>query len=295
MRTEGQSVSEAVLLLDLVKSSKLTAKSGNKQAHEIKEALRHVVEPAAAEHGATFVKFTGDGYFVTFSGENDAVRAAIAILQHVPKLVAERLRVAAVHCRIGIAFGELTVTHGKDRTGGAANNAARMEAANPATFHADPNGVTAEEFEQLHPRDRIFIDEHIVTGLSSELRALSRFLGWVELKDTGSRIKAYNVDWRKAGFIELPPYIERAPSLVPRPSENFVGRDDLTAAVAALLKEHRLVSLTGPGGIGKTQVAYAVAHGAIEAGSYGDGAFFVNLEGATSADAVLNASGLSHK
>src|SRR4051794_14479092 len=54
-----------------------------------------------------------------------------------------------------------------------------------------------------------------------------------------------------------------------------VGRDGTVAALAAQLPQRRLVTLTGPGGIGKTTVALAVAREV--AASYPDGVAFVDL------------------
>jgi MoxR-like ATPase len=39
----------------------------------------------------------------------------------------------------------------------------------------------------------------------------------------------------------------------------FIGRDGPVREVAALLEEHRLVTVTGPGGVGKTRLAGEVA------------------------------------
>ena len=47
---------------------------------------------------------------------------------------------------------------------------------------------------------------------------------------------------------------------VPRPATATVGRDGDVAAVLSLLEEHRLVTLLGIGGVGKTRLAAEVAH-----------------------------------
>ncbi len=54
------------------------------------------------------------------------------------------------------------------------------------------------------------------------------------------------------------PYESRAAESMPRFSNPFRGRDDERAAVAALVASHRLVTLLGPGGIGKTRLAVEV-------------------------------------
>ena len=56
---------------------------------------------------------------------------------------------------------------------------------------------------------------------------------------------------------------------------SFVGRDDEVAEVAALLSGHRLVTVTGPGGMGKTRLAGEVAR--LVAARFADGAWLVEL------------------
>lgn len=65
---------------------------------------------------------------------------------------------------------------------------------------------------------------------------------------------------------------------LPAPVTSLVGREREIAAVTALLREgdHRLITITGPGGIGKTRLSLAVAHGL--AADHPDGVWFVALD-----------------
>jgi class 3 adenylate cyclase len=76
-----------------------------------------------------------------------------------------------------------------------------------------------------------------------------------------------------------------APGNLPTAPAPLVGRDAELAAIAALLTadERRLVTLTGPGGAGKTRLSIAVAEKV--AASYVDGVHFIDLSAATD-DAV---------
>jgi non-specific serine/threonine protein kinase len=56
---------------------------------------------------------------------------------------------------------------------------------------------------------------------------------------------------------------------------SFVGRDGPVREVAGLLQEHRLVTVTGPGGVGKTRLASQVARAV--AGRFADGAWLAEL------------------
>jgi len=65
------------------------------------------------------------------------------------------------------------------------------------------------------------------------------------------------------------------PQHLPAPLTSFVGRERELAAVARLLGTARLVTLTGPGGVGKTRLALEAAAGLRDA--FGDGVCFVAL------------------
>jgi predicted ATPase/DNA-binding SARP family transcriptional activator len=83
----------------------------------------------------------------------------------------------------------------------------------------------------------------------------------------------------------------RPPDLGERPlavaAASLVGRDDDVVAVAGLLVEHRCVTLVGPGGVGKTRLALAIA--AQVAGRHEWGARVVELAGVREPGAVLGA------
>jgi predicted ATPase/DNA-binding winged helix-turn-helix (wHTH) protein len=75
-----------------------------------------------------------------------------------------------------------------------------------------------------------------------------------------------------------------APSNLPMPLTRIVGRDEIIAALATQLAQRRLLSIVGPGGIGKTTVALAVA--AAVSPSYADGVWFVGLASLTDPELV---------
>ena len=67
----------------------------------------------------------------------------------------------------------------------------------------------------------------------------------------------------------------RSPPAIPMPPTRFVGRRDELARLRELVPHERLVTLTGPGGIGKTRLAVQLASEL--APQYADGATFIGL------------------
>lgn len=86
------------------------------------------------------------------------------------------------------------------------------------------------------------------------------------------------------GDHDFPPLWSEAAGIVslPSPRTSLVGRDEAVAKVRQLLVSHRLVTLTGVGGCGKTRLSIEVAHREIHA--HPEGVWFVDLS--SIADAV---------
>jgi predicted ATPase len=82
---------------------------------------------------------------------------------------------------------------------------------------------------------------------------------------------------------------------LPAQFTSFVGRDIDTSTVAKLIQDHRLVTLTGPGGTGKTRLAVRVAESLQPA--FPDGAWFCDFARVSDStlvgDAVAQALGLN--
>jgi predicted ATPase/DNA-binding winged helix-turn-helix (wHTH) protein len=78
-------------------------------------------------------------------------------------------------------------------------------------------------------------------------------------------------------------------NVIPALLTRIIGRDNIVATLAAQLGRRRLLTIVGPGGIGKTTVAAAVAEAA--RASFPDGVWFVELASLASPDLVPSALG----
>ncbi|MEZ4706154.1 MAG: LuxR C-terminal-related transcriptional regulator [Caldilineaceae bacterium] len=83
---------------------------------------------------------------------------------------------------------------------------------------------------------------------------------------------------------DLPPPLPNY--VLPRPLTAFVGRRAEVDAVKQLLRQHRLLTLTGPGGIGKTRLALQVAEEV--SALFRDGVCFVDLAAVNETHLVIN-------
>ena len=85
---------------------------------------------------------------------------------------------------------------------------------------------------------------------------------------------------------EFPPLrsLDALPNNLPLQLTSFVGRETEIAEITALLDKHRLVTLVGSGGVGKTRTSLQVAANMLD-GS-GDGVWFVELAPLPSGDYI---------
>jgi predicted ATPase/DNA-binding CsgD family transcriptional regulator/tetratricopeptide (TPR) repeat protein len=127
-------------------------------------------------------------------------------------------------------------------------------------------GLLAEHLTNREIADRLHLAESTVKDY------VGNILGKLYVKN---RRKA--VEKAKAlGLLEGEAKTQETPRLsLPTAPTPFVGRREELSSVKNLLSETRLLSLTGPGGIGKTRLALKAAEDS--ASDFPDGCFFVSL------------------
>ena len=217
----------------------------------------NLVRAAVEAAGGYVFKTVGDAFCVAFATAPQAVLGAIAAQS---ALDAEPWpQPLAIRARMGIHSGDC-VQREHDYFGPTVNRAARLE----ATAHGGQIVLSAAT--------RGLLGNPLPDGMRL------RDLGDHRLKDLGAAEHVYQVETDTLPG-EFPPLrsLENPalPNNLPRYTANFVGRDGELETVRNLVRGSRLVTLSGPGGVGKTRLALQVAADLLD-GS-GDGVWVVDL------------------
>jgi predicted ATPase/DNA-binding CsgD family transcriptional regulator len=103
-----------------------------------------------------------------------------------------------------------------------------------------------------------------------------------------TRVTVGTSDSTQARLVPFPgPRQDRRSGNVPLALTSLIGRDDDIDGVSRALDEHRLVTLVGPGGVGKTRLALEI--GRMRQRRHPDGAWFIDLSPQTDASLVPSA------
>ena len=223
--------------------------------------------------GAEIVAAGGDGFSAVFDTPTEAAVAALGVRSSLAGR-SEPIDLGA-RVRIGIHTGDAFVSGGA-LAGPALSRAGRLTAA----AHPGQTLVSTATADLL--QKSALAGGHLVD------------LGMHRLQDMalGERVHELVHSGSDGGFPPLDS-AER-PGNLPVQPDRLIGRDELVAEVAALAGRHRLITLVGPGGVGKTRLAVATASELAHRGS--DGAWLCELgrseDDDDADDALLAAIGL---
>jgi predicted ATPase len=217
------------------------------------EAHNKVLRESVESNGGKVFNYTGDGMCVVFDSPRSAVDAAV-----------DAQRALELPVRMGIATGEAEL-RGGEYFGTVLNRTARIMAAG----HGGQillDGATAA----------LLADVDLIPLGSKTLRDIAKPVQVYQVQASGLR----------AGFPPLKT-ADSAPGNVRPPATSFVGRAAEVAEIEAALKAHRMVTLTGVGGVGKTRLALEVATHLVR--DFADGVFVIELAAVTDPAAVPEA------
>ncbi len=227
------------LFTDVEGSTRLLRELGAGYADAL-AAHRRRLRAAAATWGGVEVDTQGDAFFFAFPSADDAIAAAgdaqIALGD------------GPLSVRMGLHTGEPELTR-EGYVGLDVHLGARIA----ASAHGGQVVLSGETARQLDDRFPL------------------RDLGEHRVKDFTEPVWVYQL-----GDADFPPLRTISNTNLPRPSSSFVGREAEVREVAALLTDSaRLVTLTGPGGSGKTRLAIEAAAELVS--GFASGVFWVGL------------------
>ena len=205
-----------------------------------------LIRSAVTRHGGVVFKHTGDGMCVVFSSAPEAAAAAIEVQSSV-----------GLPVRMGLHTGEAESRDG-DYFGPTLNRAARVMDAG----HGGQVLVSSATAGLLAGLDLVDLGEHQLTGLETPERIF------------------------QIGFAGFPALRTPRPMVGNLPVElsTFVGRSHEVKSLVDELKGHRLVTLIGVGGTGKTRLA--IETGVTVSDVFADGCWIVELATVTVNEAV---------
>jgi predicted ATPase len=238
------------LFTDVAGSTRLLLELGAEEYATTLGEHRRVIRAACAAAGGVEVDNQGDAFFIAFPTAPGALAAAASLT--------EELASGPIRVRIGAHTGTPLVTE-EGYVGPDVHRAARIA----AVAHGGQVVVSS------------------ATAVLADMGTLLD-LGEHRLKDLSAPERIYQL-----GEGEFPPLNSLHQTNLPVPSTPFLGRQKELGEVAAVLSRDdvRLLTLTGPGGTGKTRLGTQAAGLVSEA--YPDGVYWVPLAALVDPELVL--------
>ncbi|MFO7572608.1 MAG: adenylate/guanylate cyclase domain-containing protein [Gaiellaceae bacterium] len=244
------------LFTDVEGSTKLLHELGDEYAAALHEH-RRLLRQAFDAHGGVEVDTQGDAFFVAFGRASDAVAAAAA---------AQRALVGGpINVRMGVHSGEPRLTE-EGYVGLDVHKGARIAAVG--------HGGQVLLSESAH----------------ALVEAPVRDLGPHRLKDLSAPERIYQLESEGlSSEFPLLKTLDAGMTNLPSPRTSFVGRRDELDEIERLLEDPscRLLTLVGPGGVGKTRLALEAAARRID--RYPHGVHYVGLASVVAPDFLVPA------
>ena len=136
---------EAIMVVDIVGSSKIAQALGDHVAGKVKNTLTKNLNKNLLKYPAEYLKSTGDGFMIIFSKAMDSVLFARQLL----KDTVGDGTYKGFHIRVGIHFGETSKLSDGDRRGMAVDMAFRVEAVKKGSMHETVMGIKKNELPRI--------------------------------------------------------------------------------------------------------------------------------------------------
>jgi len=234
-------------------------------------AYRQEISRGVLEYRGRVVDDPGDNALLEFPSATDAVNWAISFQSAIEVRNRDVPDDRRVRFRIGIHIGEVLV-QGDRIYGDGVNIAARLEG--------------------MAPIGGIVVSETVRDQVQTKIEAPLCDLGDQALKNIPIPVRMFRVDLGGGESDSRdPPFgstsradAEDGSNNLPATLSSFVGRVDEIEAITRLLDHHRLVTITGAGGVGKSRLALEVARR--QDGKFTNGVWFVCLTEIKTAEAL---------
>ncbi len=244
------------LFSDIEGSTSLEERVGTARYGELRERHRALLRAAFEAHAGDEQGTEGDSFFVVFASAREALAAAV---EGQRAIASEPWpEDAAVRVRMGLHSGEAAVAGGS-LVGLDINRAARISAV------AHGGQILASDATRAL----------VAATLPSDVAL--RDLGEYRLRDllAPERLVQVTAEGLPSAF-PPPRTLDARPNNLPTQLTTFVGRQQELDEAGGLLETSRLLTLTGPGGTGKTRLSLQLATSVAD--RFPDGVFFVPLE-----------------
>ena len=243
------------LFTDIEGSTKL-AQQHPDEWESLRERHHSILQSAMDAYNGYVFQIIGDAFCVAFHTAGDAVRAAVKAQTD---LYSEHWGDTRIKVRMGIHTGKaevqengeyhgyLAMSHIQRLMSAGHGGQVLVSAATQELLMEDlPEDVSLHDLGEHRLKDLIrpeYIDQLVIPGLP--------------------------VDFPPLKTLDM--YRHNLPTQL----TSFIGREKEMSQVARAIRDHRLVTLTGPGGAGKTRLSLQIAADLIE--QFTDGVWFVEL------------------